>query len=770
MSNDWNEIKRLAADFHKAQFTSGLQKLSESNCVEVVSFLLRKNFVSVVFTNDGKEYVTPEHLEKQVLDEVYMNGGRVNMVQLSKSLNVDLTKIDYIASKITSENKIRVMLGQLIEENYLMQIAQEINEKLIQKGEINISNLTVQYDLPSDFLQSLMEKYLGKIIRCRQDTSNPRIFFTQAYIKQCKSIIRGLLAAVTKPTTFVSIRQQAKVPENIILSLIDEISPAGSLTSKLSNADYVPHIYNKMQSDWITSFYKQNGFLEYDIVSKLGISDCKNFIKKSFPDEEMLYLTKSVVGSKIIDLTFIAALNECHLTKGYVDLSSILPSNMSTENIQELFQTIINLRNIPDNFVCLDNIVFSNQFIEAILKPCHDLAIEKAKEAIKTGMYQKELSSKKNYIQGSSTNSKVEKREERRKKFTCGKSSSGAGNNGTETKSKAAKKNKRCDKYKIGCADSDSDLDNHTNKKSNKVMELIKKEEIEKIIWKFLKEEDLEHLSGVMSDIYHNEINQRAIREAHTLFETTAQTNTRQIHASVQDKINTLVVDIRLYGQGLKVFPIDVQSQMLKYLMKTLGNDICTELTIYIANECNLNINSGITLNIDQRNKIANECEPEYKTKLIEVNKALSKTFEEFVLATEEVLIACGMVIKKVDKKRDRILIIQHKEKLFKQLYETDDNAATLHLTSLIIFTSITGLILHASGRFVPQILAFIRPSMSSEQNILLLRFHDLVLKVLQLNTECEEYKTVNSELNSMQMEIKSLAESYEKPGVTKVY
>lgn len=63
----------------------------------------------------------------------------------------------------------------------------------------------------------------------------------------------------------------------------------------------------------------------------------------------------------------------------------------------------------------------------------------------------------------------VEKREERRKKFTCGKSSSGAGNHGTETKSKAAKKNKRCDKYKIGCADSDSDLDNHTNKKSNKV-------------------------------------------------------------------------------------------------------------------------------------------------------------------------------------------------------------------------------------------------------------------------------------------------------------
>lgn len=82
------------------------------------------------------------------------------------------------------------------------------------------------------------------------------------------------------------------------------------------------------------------------------------------------------------------------------------------------------------------------------------------------------------------------------------------------------------------------------------------------------------------------------------------------------------------------------------------------------------------------------------------------------------------MVVKKVDKKKDRALIIQHKEKLCQQLSETEDHALTFHLTALILFITVTGCILHASGRFVSHILTFIRPNMSFEQNDLLTQFH----------------------------------------------
>lgn len=58
--------------------------------------LLEKNLIEVVFTNDGKEYITPDHLEREIQDELYVNGGRVNLVEVSKTLNVDLSRVRFI--------------------------------------------------------------------------------------------------------------------------------------------------------------------------------------------------------------------------------------------------------------------------------------------------------------------------------------------------------------------------------------------------------------------------------------------------------------------------------------------------------------------------------------------------------------------------------------------------------------------------------------------------------------------------------------------------
>lgn len=114
----------------------------------------------------------------------------------------------------------------------------------------------------------------------------------------------------------------------------------------------------------------------------------------------------------------------------------------------------------------------------------------------------------------------------------------------------------------------------------------------------------------------------------------------------------------------------------------------------------------------------------DYKPALLELNKALSKTLDDFVVATESALKVCSMIVKKVDKKKDRHLIIQHREKLLEQLQQCHEPALILHLTALILFTTITGCILHASGKFVSQILAFITPSLTDEQNKLLSQYH----------------------------------------------
>lgn len=73
---DWEEIKRLQADFHRAQLSSTAHKLSERNCIELVQKLINSGLVEVIYTTDGKEYLTPQHLQREIKDELFVHGGK----------------------------------------------------------------------------------------------------------------------------------------------------------------------------------------------------------------------------------------------------------------------------------------------------------------------------------------------------------------------------------------------------------------------------------------------------------------------------------------------------------------------------------------------------------------------------------------------------------------------------------------------------------------------------------------------------------------------
>jgi hypothetical protein len=67
---DWEEIKRLAADFQKVQLSSTSQK---------------SEIIDLIFTVDGKEFLTPSHLIQDIRNELYVSGGRINLVELAKN-------------------------------------------------------------------------------------------------------------------------------------------------------------------------------------------------------------------------------------------------------------------------------------------------------------------------------------------------------------------------------------------------------------------------------------------------------------------------------------------------------------------------------------------------------------------------------------------------------------------------------------------------------------------------------------------------------------
>lgn len=780
MTSDWDEIKRLAADFQKAQLSTSAQRLSERNCVEVVSLLVEKGLLEVIYTTDGKEYLTKSHLVHEVKDELFVRGGRVNLVDLAKALNVDFEKVQQAAEQVTREDEtVKFILGQLLDETYLERVASEINEKLSLAGEINVADLTVQYDLPADFiLNHIILKHLNRIIMGKQDSSNANIFFTQSYVTRSKAKIRGALAAITKPTPVSAILAQSGIPDRLFYLLVNEVATMGSVTSRAPGAQYIPNIYTKTQVEWVQNFYKQNGYLEHDSVAGLGVSDVKSFITNQLPNEKIIHLKKCSVGEKLIDQV-TSSLDECISSNTYLDISTVLPSIMSDEDIEQLLSIVLTTAKQKQTLTFGSTIV-TTKFLDDIIKPCYDIANENAKKSVDSGSYQQYMAEKMLKFQDvpdkepAGGDSKSDKRDERRKKAAGGKG--GGGTQGRETKTKSTKKHARGHRGNV--SDSDDDMPNEkTGKKGGKEahIELITAKEIAKVLNVGLEPEGLEDLSKQLAQFYYPQFSKIALVKAHELYEISLHQNNqnrRQTHANLQDKLNNLYNDIRLYEKGIKLFAADVQPQLVKYLLKSLGTDFCNEIFFYVAAECNLNSN-GTTLTAEQRNKIAQDCSQEYKSALQTLSKATasSASIDDFLVVAENSLQACSMILKKIDKKKDRNLILCHKHGLLEQLANCSEPALVLHLAVLIIFTISTQNMLHASGRHVSAILSFLQPSLGPEQAQTLTTYHDLVLKLLSAETTSDNDKPnveeISKQLEKLTPTVKDIATNFKKAGVT---
>ena len=77
---------------------------------------------------------------------------------------------------------------------------------------------------------------------------------------------------------------------------------------KAAKATYVPAAYARAQTKWVDDFFRENGYLEYDALARLGIPDAKQFATKRFPGGGLTFLSTCCVGSHVFDQ--VSAKNE----------------------------------------------------------------------------------------------------------------------------------------------------------------------------------------------------------------------------------------------------------------------------------------------------------------------------------------------------------------------------------------------------------------------------------------------------------------------------
>ena len=600
--SDWEEIRRLAADFQRAQLAGSINKLSERNCVELVAKLIELKLIDVIFTTDGKEYLTHQQLGKEIKDELWVCGGRVGLVELAGSLNVDYSQVEGAAQNLCKgDRELHLVLGQLLSNKYLEEMCRQVNDKLQQSGSIAIPSLTKVFDLPADFLLEQVHARLGSIIEGFKDDHDPKVLLTTNYVARNRARIRGVLSAVTVPTSVSSIIARFGFQEKLFFSLTEELIRTGRLPGVLSGgrtagkASYIPHSYARAQSDWVESFYASNGYLEYEAVSRLGVSEPLTFIKKKFPASGLTFLGSCCVGPGLVE-QLDSCVEESLLSGGWCDISHLLPSSLSQEDGAQLVQTA--LRTKTGAVQLGEDIIVSQALLHKVVLEQETEMDAMAAKDVESGAVAQMM-----VTQGAGDldlDVVKDKKEERRKKAAAG--SVGGGAQGRQTKTKSTKK--KGGKRKDDDDWSDDEGDEKKGKASKGKKEVKSKElefkslaELEEALKASALLTDFpEEMLGDVCEMLADQLNRKYREVARDKFQASLASslqNKKRTHRDLAEKVNTVYTTLRLGEKGVSEFgKEDHKSALSKHLLKTHATEVVNEMFQFVAEENMIKVRS----------------------------------------------------------------------------------------------------------------------------------------------------------------------------------
>ena len=123
-----------------------------------------QNRIKLIYTSDGKEYLTNEQLHKEIKELVNEQGGRINILEIPNHLGVNIEIIERAMDVVCKKNKIALVNGQLISSVYVEQLMQEVYEMVQEQGQVMFQELTTKYSLPLDYLKETIQNKMEKLL------------------------------------------------------------------------------------------------------------------------------------------------------------------------------------------------------------------------------------------------------------------------------------------------------------------------------------------------------------------------------------------------------------------------------------------------------------------------------------------------------------------------------------------------------------------------------------------------------------------------------
>ena len=149
------------------------------------------------------------------------------------------------------------------------------------------------------------------------------------------------------------------------------------------SAVFVPAIYIKAQEQYVMSFFKQNGYIDYSRLKKIGITEPDEYVRNLFKDQKIEFLSASCFADYYLH-QMGDDIEEVLNKDGYCDLSQILPSILKESDVSKMaIYYNQKLSATVETVVMADIYLFKNSFMKKFNSNFQKKMEKKADEVLK---------------------------------------------------------------------------------------------------------------------------------------------------------------------------------------------------------------------------------------------------------------------------------------------------------------------------------------------------------------------------------------------------
>lgn len=390
-------IRALQQQLMEAQRASNARKISERNCIDLVQKLIQTQQVKLFHTSNGKEYLTPEQLDNEIRDCLEACGGRISVTELPNEMGIGMehleARVEVLRKRDSSLHKLN---NDLFSQQYLQQLAQDVEESLEESGSLQVADLASRYNLPSEYIRNSVLVLLSSQAVVRQNTVH-----TSSYAARFEARVRGCLRGCLQPVILSQLATRHGFDPDLLNSTVQKMIREEVILGKFQGGAFTPKAYTDAEAKKMDSFFESNGFLTAAMAKTCNLT-LKEWVAQRKVEGHTLL--SAFVSQHVVE-EVQAAVAEALAAGAWIDVQPLLPPSLPASDAAEL---LLQLSKQFPSAVLLEHVAVSGSFVQGIATALEGEVQQAAEKSMKPRAKKddQEVDSKKRKAKGKSQKKK----------------------------------------------------------------------------------------------------------------------------------------------------------------------------------------------------------------------------------------------------------------------------------------------------------------------------------------------------------------------------